>query len=133
MPDQNLEQFSSIGPDLRYFPRWEVKDQVLYQLEGETEAREGKTRDISCAGACIVGDWQIAPHQKIKLTIQLSKNTKIRVNAHILWVKVQNNQREMGVTFYDTPDDVQDSILQHAFEVDKKKVLDQWYKGWEGS
>jgi len=133
MSDQNLEHISSADHDSRYFPRWEVDDQVLCQLEGEVETHEGKTKDISCAGACIVGDWNIAPHQKVKLTIQLSKTTRIRLNGHILWVKTNNNQREMGITFYNTPDDVMDSILQHAFELNKEKVLKQWYKGWDRS
>jgi len=133
MSDQSLEHISSSDSELRYFPRWEFDEQVLCKIEGEAEYREGKTKDISCAGACIVGDWQITPHQKIKVTIKLSKTAEICLNAHILWVKINNNQREMGITFYDTPDDVQDSILQHAFELNKDKVLKQWYKGCDGS
>ncbi len=133
MSNQSLDHISPADPDSRYFPRWEVDEQVFCQFEGEAEAREGKTRDISCTGACIIGDWQISPHQKIKLTIQLSKKLKISLSAHILWVKAKNNLQEMGVTFYDTPDNVQDSILQHAFELDKEKVIKQWFKGWDGS
>jgi len=102
-------------------------------LEGEAEALEGKTKDISCAGARIIGNWQISPRQKIKITIQLSKTAKISLNAHILWVKTNNDQQEMGVTFYNTPDEVQDSILQHAFELNKEKVIKQWFKGWNDS
>jgi len=133
MSDQNLEQISSADHDSRYFPRWKVDEQVFCHLEGEAESREGKTKDISCAGACIIGDWQITPRQKIKLTIQLSNTAKISLNAHILWVKIKSDHQEMGVTFYNTPDDVQGLILQHAFEVNKEKVIKQWYKGWEGS
>lgn len=133
MSDQSLEPISSTASDSRYFPRWEVGEHVLCQLDGEDEAREGKTKDISCAGACIVGDWHIAPHQKVKLTIQLSKGVKVRLNAHILWVRSNTDQREMGVTFYDTSDEAQDLILQHAFKLDKEKVVKQWFKGWEGS
>jgi len=133
MSDQNLEHISSANSDSRYFPRWEVDEQVFCQLEGESEVREGKTRDISCAGARIAGNWQISPRQKIKIIIQLSKTAKVSLNAHILWVKTNSDQQEMGVTFYDTPDDIQDSILQHAFELNKEKVLKQWFKGWDDS
>jgi len=133
MSDQNLEHVSSAGSDSRYFPRWEVDDHVLCQLEGESEALEGRAKDLSCAGACIIGDWQITPSQKVKITIQLSKKTKVELNARILWVRTNSDQREMGVTFYNTSDEVQDSILQHAFELNKEKVLKQWYKGWESS
>jgi len=135
MSNQSLEHSSSTDPDARYFPRWEVDDHVFYQLEGDTETREGKTRDISCAGACIVGDQHIAPHQKIQLTIQLSETTQVKLKARILWVKttIDNDHREMGVTFYNTTDKVRDSILQYAFEIDKTKIIKQWFKGWDNS
>lgn len=133
MSDQNLEHMSSGEPDLRYFPRWEVNNRVLYRIDEDKEFHDGKTRDISCAGACIVGHAQAAPHQKIKITMQLSEGATIKLNARILWVKTGPDELAMGVAFYDTPDKVQDSILQHAFELDKDKVLKQWYKGWNDS
>jgi hypothetical protein len=117
--------------DMRYFPRWEVKDQVLYNLDGQTESYEGETKDISCAGACITGTGNVSPHQKIKVVVELAEGVKIKLNAHILWVRIKNNQPQMGVTFYNTPDDVQSLILQHAFEVDRDKFVKQLYKGWE--
>jgi hypothetical protein len=133
MSDQNLEHPSSHEPDLRYFPRWEVKNRVLYRIEKDDEIHEGTTKDISCAGACIIGDAKITLHQKIKLTVQLSEGITIKLNGRILWVKSDIDQPEMGVSFYDTPDEIQDSILQHAFELDKGRVLKQWYKGWNDS
>jgi len=118
---------------MRYFPRWKVDERVVYHLDGESEPREGATRDISCAGACIVGEGPIEPHQKVKITVELAERTKIKLNGYILWARNKDGQLHMGVTFYDTPDEVQDLILQHAFELDKEKVLKQWYKGWEDS
>lgn len=117
--------------DMRYFPRWEVNDPVLYHLDGEDETHEGQTKDLSCAGACITGATNVAPHQKIKVIVELSDGVKVKLNAHVLWVKIENNQPQMGVTFYNTPDDVQNQILQHAFEGDQNKFLEQLYKGWE--
>lgn len=117
--------------DMRYFPRWEVNDPVLYHLDGEKEPYEGQTKDISCAGACITGTGDVSPHQKIKVIVELAEGVKIKLNAHILWVKIENNHPQMGVTFYNTPDDVQNLILQHAFEVDRDRFLKQLYKGWE--
>lgn len=119
--------------DLRYFPRWEVEDPVLYRVDGEQESHEGHTKDLSCAGACIVGQGDIVPHQKIKLIVELSEGVKVKLNAHILWVRIENNRWHMGVTFYNTPDDIQNLILQHAFELDRDKFLKQLYKGWDNS
>ena len=131
MSDQDPGYSSIKDNDLRYFPRWEVDDPVLYHLDGETEPFEGRTKDISCAGACITGAGNISPHQKIKVIVELATGVKIKLNAHILWVKIESNHPQMGVTFYDTPDDVQNLILQHAFEVDREKFIKQLYKGWE--
>lgn len=130
---QSPENNISKGIDMRYFPRWEVNNRVSYHLEGHKESYEGKTKDISCAGACIAGNGQVTLHQKIELTLQLNDVTRVKLKGHILWVKIENNQPQMGVTFYDTPDEVQNLILQHAFEVDKEQVVKQWYKGWEDS
>lgn len=119
--------------DKRYFPRWEVNSPVLYHLDGEKEFYEGQTRDLSCAGACIVGNEQFKPDQKIKLSIELTGGKKIQLNAHILWAKTENNQPQMGITFYNTSDEVLDTILQYAFELDKKGAMKQWFKGWKNS
>jgi len=134
MDAQNPDYDLLKDDDVRYFPRWEVEDNVSYHLEGESEVHSGKTKDISCAGACIAtGGTQIAPHQKVKITIQITDDITVNLNGHILWVKNENGQPLMGVTFYNTPDSAQDTILQHAFEIDREKVLAQWFKGWDGS
>ena len=128
---QNNNPLPVENNDMRYFPRWEVNNRVYYHLEGEKELHEGQTKDISCAGACITTIKEITPHQKIKVTIELASGVKINLKAHVLWVRYENNQPSMGVTFYDTPDEVQNLILQHAFELDRDKFVQQLYKGWE--
>ena len=67
MSTQHPDYNSIRDDDSRYFPRWEVDDHVSYHLEGEKESYEGQTKDISCAGACIIGDQHVAPNQKIKI------------------------------------------------------------------
>lgn len=124
---------SSNDSDKRYFPRWEVNNRVVYHLEGEKNPHAGQTKDLSCAGACIVGETHIAPQQKMKISIQLAEGVKVTLNARVLWMKTENNQTHMGIAFYNTPDEVQNLILQHAFELDKDKVLKYWFKGWDGS
>ena len=117
--------------DKRYFPRWEVAESVRYHLEGEDRFHVAQTRDISCAGACIAGDVHVAPNQMVKITIEIADGVKVKLNARILWVKDKDGEPQMGVTFQDTPDDIQDLILQHAFELDRDKFLKQLFKGWE--
>ena len=117
--------------DMRYFPRWEVSNRVSYYLEGENRPHHGETRDISCAGACISGVQEILPHQKIKVTIELSNHVKIDLKANVLWVKTEGGRPVMGLTFYDTPDTTQDLILKHAFELDRDRFVRHLFKGWE--
>ena len=124
---------SSTENDMRYFPRWEVNNRVSYHLEGEKELYTGEIRDMSCAGACMLSNKGVAQHQKVKMTIEIADDVKVQLNGHILWVKAQNNEAQLGITFYDTPDEVQNLILQHAFELDRKKFVKQWYKGWDKS
>jgi c-di-GMP-binding flagellar brake protein YcgR len=119
--------------DMRYFPRWEVNNRVSYYLEGENTPHQGRTKDISCAGACIAGIHEILPHQKIKVTVELANHVKIDLKAHVLWVKTEDNKPVMGITFYDTPDTTQDLILKHAFELNRERFVRQLYKGWENT
>ena len=130
MVDKNQYTGSSKDSDARYFPRWDVDNRLSYCLEGDDQFFEGKTKDISCAGACIISEVHIAPRQKIKISIELSKGNSFQLNAYILWVRMENNQNHMGITFYDTPDEFKDQILNHAFELDKEKVLKHWFKDW---
>ena len=131
MDFENPNPSSIDNTDLRYFPRWEVNDPVQYSFEDGKEFFTGKTKDLSCAGACITGSTDVSPHQKIKMVVELAEGVRVKLNAHILWVKIDHHAPEMGVSFYNTPDDVQNLILQHAFEVDRDKFLQQLYKGWE--
>ncbi|MBN1869644.1 MAG: PilZ domain-containing protein [Candidatus Omnitrophica bacterium] len=131
MSAQNLDHSVFEDKDSRYFPRWEVDDPVQYHFDGETTSYEGRTKDLSCAGACIISKGDVFPHQNIKIIVELAEGVKVKLNAHILWVKIENNQPQIGVSFYNTPDDVQNLILQHAFELDREKFLQQLYKGWE--
>jgi len=133
MSDQDLEHMSSGEADLRYLPRWEVSNRVMYRTDGENDFHEGRTKDINCAGACIVGNTPVAPQHNIEMTVQLSPKTTIRLNARILWAKFGANETQMGVTFYGASEETQDSIFQHAFELDRDKFLKQWYKGWDNS
>jgi hypothetical protein len=131
MDARNPEDHILKDTDMRYFPRWEVNNKISYHLVGQKNSHEGETKDISCAGACIAGNGNITPHQKIEMTLQLNDITRVKLKGHILWVRIENNNPQMGVTFYDTPDEVQSLILQHAFETDKERLVKQWYKGWD--
>lgn len=116
--------------DQRYFPRWEVNNRVLYQLEDQADIMQGKTKDLSCAGACIAVDRPLT-NQKIKLTFFLSRNASVDVEGNVLWsLKTDEGDVEIGVAFTEISPQSQDLILQHAFEVNREEVVRHWFDGW---
>ena len=130
--NQDSQYKSEESADQRYFPRWEVNNRVLFQLENQMDTFETQTVDLSCAGACLFISKSVKPNQKIKLVIYLSPAKFVNVNGHILWTKSVDGQLEAGVLFENIPPHTQDVILQHAFELRRDQVIRNWYKGWSG-
>lgn len=128
------EQKKNPLSDQRYFPRWNVNNRVLYRPESgsELQLHHGHTKDLSCAGACLYLKEFLPPQQKIALNIHLSPGTNLDLRATVVWQKAEAMSYWTGVTFHDTSDEAQQQILEHAFEFERSKVLEHWYKGWEG-
>ena len=116
--------------DKRYFPRWEVQNRVLYQAGRSSSFREAVTRDLSCAGACLCTQEAVGPEQKIKLTVFLSEETKVELLGKVVWIQFQEDKNLIGVNFFNTEKEAQDLILEHAFSLNRKKLIDHWYQGW---
>ena len=128
--NQDSKYKSREPADQRYFPRWQVKNRVLYQLENQLETFETQTLDLSCAGACLNLPKSIDPNKKIKLVIYLSSTKFINVNGEIKWANSSKGQPQAGVHFENTSLKTQDAILQHAFEIRPDQVIHHWYGGW---
>ena len=131
--DSHSKDKSSVnedGPDQRYLPRWEVKNRVVCRFDNEKKPIECSSKDISCTGACICLKEEVAPKQKVKLTIYLSKDTSVDVQGEIVWHKSAEGQNCAGVMFANIPETAQDLILKHAFEMKKEELIAHWYKGW---
>ena len=92
----------------------------------------GHTKDLSCAGACLYLKEFLAPQQKITLNVFLSPKTSIDLRATVVWQKADDVDYWTGVAFYETSDEAQQQILERAFQLDRTKVLEHWYKGWDG-
>lgn len=116
--------------DQRYLPRWEVSNRVLYQLQNEYNLHQGQTRDLSCAGACIMAPVALE-HQKIKLTVFLSAKSSVMLEGCVLWSRQSSaDHAEIGIGFENASPEAQDLILQHAFEVKRETVVNHWFEGW---
>jgi len=117
--------------DKRYFPRWDVENRVLYKLQDEAEHREGKTSDISCAGACISIKERFFPQEKVSLVIYLSTVEFVEITGDVVWHKNYGLKSQIGVDFKDMDEKTQETLLSYAFEVNKADVVKHWFNGWK--
>lgn len=127
-PPSSARQYT--GPEKRYLPRWDVNNRVLCRLQDQVDASECRSMDLSCAGACLVTRQPLPKNQKIKLTIYLTEAKPVEVEGHIVWSRVSGYGNLLGVNFDNTTLEIQETILQYAFEFKKKDLLDHWFEGW---
>ena len=121
------------SPDRRYFPRWEVNNKVFYKKDRDRLSKECVSRDINCTGASILTGENLSPQQKLKLAIYLDKGVVVHVTGKVCWVKgTDQSSNLIGVVFDETTKKAQDLILKYAFELNKEKLIQHWFHGWEG-
>ena len=118
--------------DKRYLPRWDVSNRVLFQIEDNESKHEACTKDINLTGACILSKSNIDPNEKIELTIFLSDKAFVKIKGSVLWAKPQDDETvKAGVHFDLISEESQDLIYQHAFEIERKQIVNNWFKGWD--
>ncbi len=127
-----LDKTRPVGSDQRYIPRWDVDNRVLFTFNGGDQY-EGRTKDLSCAGACLLTNRLAREEEQIKLKVFLSEHTSFDVTAKIVWKKLANGEFSLGVVFDDLTPEIQDLILTYAFEVKKDDMIKHWYAGWNGA
>lgn len=132
MSSRPSEQNTNAPADQRYFPRWKSQNPILYKSETDPELRHGQTTDLSCAGACLSLKEQLPLNRKLALTVRLTPKISVELHGVVVWQNGTGATYLTGVSFYETSDVSQDLILQHAFELNRPKVLEHWYKGWDG-
>ena len=102
------------GSDKRYLPRWEVNNRIQYQLEHDLKVYEARTKDLSCAGACLVISEAIPLKQKVKMKIFLSENTTVEAEGKIVWCRPTTRGNIVGIDFCETPEEVKGIIQQSS-------------------
>lgn len=117
--------------DQRYFPRWHVERRLVFHQGPQTNSQEAKTIDLSCAGVRFKTDEDIAVGQKIKMTIHFSLESFAELNGKVLRVDGDGNVKQVGVQFYNTTEEAQETILEHAFEFDREKMSQNFFRDWE--
>jgi len=128
--DNDTNALNPFGSDMRYIPRWDVDNRAVFSYQDGQQQYEARTKDLSCAGACLLTK-RIAPDEKqIKLKIFLSEHISFAVTAQVVWKSLLNGEFSLGVIFDDITPDMQELILTYAFEVKKDDVLKHWYSGW---
>lgn len=119
------------GADKRYFPRWQVKNRIAYRIQGDTHIHEARSRDLSCTGMCFISRFPITTEQKLKLRVYLLDDKSVEVEGQPVWVQEIGEGHVVGVNFINTNAQVQDTLLQYAFEIKKDDMVKHWFEGWE--
>jgi len=114
----------------RYTPRWNLQDRSAYQMNIGSEACEGHLKDVSCTGACVETDQDLPINQNVNLTLHLPDRGAINVCGTAVWAKAVNSHYEIGIHFFNTSSEAQDTILQHAARANKRLLTEHWFKGW---
>lgn len=117
--------------ELRYFPRWEVQNNVEFRILDNPSLFSGKTKNLSCAGVCIYTDSYLSSEQRIKLKINLSDDDIVELEGDILWVKREDQQYQIGVHFFNTESKAQELILKYAFSFDSSQYRKHLFRDWK--
>jgi Tfp pilus assembly protein PilZ len=118
------------GGEKRYLPRWEIQNRVSFQFPEERDYHYATTRDLSCSGVCITTEENIHLGQKLKLTIELSQHSSVTLWGQVVWIKSHSIKKSVGIDFLEPGEEIKETILQYAFEIDKEKVVKHWFQGW---
>jgi len=116
----------------RYAPRWDVQANCACRMDKEGMLYGGHVEDVSCSGACITVDQDFEINQNLNLTLFLSEENVVRVCGTAVWTKVVNSQRKVGIHFFNTSSEAQETILHHAVNMNNELLTDHWFKDWEG-
>ncbi len=129
-PSQKISAVNvSKGKDKRFLPRWEVNNRISCQFGNSHQVYQCVSKDLSCSGACFYSDVLPASNQ-VKLKIFLSERQSVDVKGKLAWKKMENDRHLLGVSFFETPEAVQETILKYAFEINRKDIVRHWFNGW---
>ena len=126
----SIEQKSFSGYDQRYLPRWEVRLPLHYKRAEEETIRQDFVKDISAAGICLTSKEALNLAEQLELTVFLSENKYIHARGKVVWVEDCAGHYEAGVDFINLSASAQDTILNHAFELNRTELARNWFKGW---
>ena len=118
--------------DKRYFPRWEIQNRVSYRRLTNHKTHTGYTQDLSCTGACLLINEVICPQEELFLTVYLSRDKKVELQGRIIWTTPIDKKTKLGIHFFNTPPQVADIILEHAFRLNPTRYRQHLFEGWNG-
>ncbi len=129
--NNNPVSCAGFSAEKRYFPRWQVKNRIVYHFEGQDHFHEARSRDLSCAGVSLVSQFPLTKEQKLKMRIYLFEDKTVEVEGCPVWVKETEEGYLSGVHFTNSTAEIQNKILEYAFEIKKQDVVKHWFEGWK--
>ncbi|MCA9400983.1 MAG: PilZ domain-containing protein [Candidatus Omnitrophica bacterium] len=114
----------------RHLPRYEVNLKALYKSENNVFPSKTKVLDISCGGAKIIINEQAAIGEHFVLNIDLIFNRRIFLQSHVAWVKPNNQFWDVGLSFHDLTQEMQEQLLEFTYGHNKDQTVQHWFNGW---
>lgn len=119
------------GADLRYLPRWKVNNRVKFAVkDDESVIEECETLDLSCAGMSMRCSRMLIPGQSLYLKIYLDDDKAVEVDGRVVWNRITDSGRCVGIQFDTAGLDTQEEILNYAFEIKHDDLVRHWFSGW---
>lgn len=117
--------------DKRYLPRWKVRNRVKCSSEYDAHSsHECETLDLSCAGTCLKSSQMLKRGEQLRMKIYLDEDHAVDVKGKVVWSNISENGRYAGIRFDYASLEMQDLILNYAFEIDPDKMIKHWFSGW---
>jgi len=129
MQTLNLNE-KPIVENKRYAPRWGSQAHFVCRTNIEDAAFESHIKDLSCSGACLSTDQQFTINQNVNLTLFLSDKGVVRTTGTVMWTEIVNFQKRVGIRFFNTSSETQETILKSAVNGNKKILTDFLFKDW---
>ncbi len=119
--------------DKRYLPRWKSRNRVKFVLPHGGDVEECETIDLSCSGVGLKVPRSLVPGQSLKMKIFLDRQNTIDVQGKVMWNRIVQDGRYVGVMFDRASLDAHEMILNYAFELNPDDVKKHWFSGWNNS
>lgn len=115
--------------ELRRFVRWKISKGLKMKLEGAETCANCTVNDISFGGCSVSSQLKLPLDTYAKLTIVLSDDSAINIEAWVAWHRTTAGFNSYGVYFSRISDADKETLYQFIRQNYPKLMYNQWWQG----